>query len=379
MKKIYYYFLIVIFVLPLFLFYLYPLRGVKEKSLIESRKLEKVPTFTFSKFFKGEYQDELEKAISDQLLLSQTLRKNNKRFDNFTNHNLSKAFNIKDDECLKYIEYSKGYYTYGCSEYLIEKPNEELSFNYDKISKMFNSINRKKYVYFIEKDRSVNFNDMNGKEKVYKDIKKAFKADRYARFKLESFDEYKKYFYQTDHHWNYKGQYKGYTEIIRLLLGKKEKVYKPINTVTYDIIFYGSADRKNQTELSKEKFTVYEYPELKYKVYVDGKEKNYNNKQLYRDKKYNLKKYFNHYASYYGGDYAEVIYDFNKPDKDNILIISTSYSNSIKDLIASHFNKTYYVDIRHYENFDVNKYIEEHDIDKVLLMGDINSFVGGVD
>ena len=57
MKKIYYYFLIVIFVLPLFLFYLYPLRGVKEKSLIESRKLEKVPTFTFSKFFKGEYQD----------------------------------------------------------------------------------------------------------------------------------------------------------------------------------------------------------------------------------------------------------------------------------------------------------------------------------
>lgn len=379
MKKIYYYFLIVIFVIPLFLFYLYPIRGVKEKSSIESRKLEKVPPFSLSKFSKGEFQDKLEKAISDQLLLSQTIRKSSKKSDNFVNNNLSKIFNLFDDECLKYIEYSKGYYTYGCSDYLIEKPNEELSFDYDNISKIFNSIDREKYIYFIEKDATINFNDMKGKDKVYNDIKKSFKADHYARFKINSFNEYKKYFYHTDHHWNYKGQYKGYSEIIRLLFGKKEKILKPINTVTYDIIFYGSADRKNQTELSTEKFTVYEYPELKYKVYINGKEKNYNNKQLYRDKKYSLKKYSNHYGLYYGSDYAEVIYDFNKPEKDNILIICTSFSNSIKDLIASHFNKTYYVDLRHYENFDVNKYIEEHNIDKVLLMGDIISFDGGVD
>ena len=41
------------------------------------------------------------------------------------------------------------------------------------------------------------------------------------------------------------------------------------------------------------------------------------------------------------------------------------------------FNKTYYIDLRKNENFDANKYIEEHSIDKVLIMGDIYSFTGG--
>jgi hypothetical protein len=58
-------------------------------------------------------------------------------------------------------------------------------------------------------------------------------------------------------------------------------------------------------------------------------------------------------------------------------VLCTSYSNAIKDLVASHFNKTYYVDTRHYKDFDVNEYIEENDIDMVLMMGDIASFVGG--
>ena len=59
--------------------------------------------------------------------------------------------------------------------------------------------------------------------------------------------------------------------------------------------------------------------------------------------------------------------------KRNLLIIGDSYTNAINKLIATHFNKTYDVDLRHYketfnEEFIINEYIEENDIDKVLII-----------
>ena len=293
---------------------------------------------------------------------------------------MSNAVKSTSDVCDLYVEVSGGYYFYGCSDYLIEKPTVD-NYNYDfsntQIKSIFDSVYIEKYIYFLEKDRSIIFNNISGKNKVFNTLKETIYATDYAKFEINSYEEYEKYFYQTDHHWNNVGSYKGYTEIAKLLGVNDYELKTPTDEVTYDVVFYGSSDRKIQTKISKEKFKVYEFEKLNYNTYINGVKKNYTDRNKYYDKTYSRDTYTNHYARYYGDDYAEVIFDYSNSDKENLLVLCTSYSNAIKDLLASHFNKTYYVDLRHYKDFDINSYIEKNNIDKVLLMGDITSFVGG--
>ncbi len=50
------------------------IRGIKSESTIENRALTKFPSFSISSFIKTDYQSNLEQALSDQLVLGQTLK-----------------------------------------------------------------------------------------------------------------------------------------------------------------------------------------------------------------------------------------------------------------------------------------------------------------
>ena len=61
------------------------------------------------------------------------------------------------------------------------------------------------------------------------------------------------------------------------------------------------------------------------------------------------------------------------------MIITNSYSDPIKDLISSHFNKTYFIDFRfYYDTFNKASgnlfriVIKENDIDKILFLEDFS-------
>ena len=86
------------------------------------------------------------------------------------------------------------------------------------------------------------------------------------------------------------------------------------------------------------------------------------------------------YASIYGQDSGEIIFDTGKTDKKNILIIGESYDNAILKLIASHYNKTISIDLRSYDymmnqTFDFSSYLTKYDIDTVLLIGNVDYFL----
>lgn len=62
-----------------------------------------------------------------------------------------------------------------------------------------------------------------------------------------------------------------------------------------------------------------------------------------------------------------------------MLVIGESYDNAILKLLASHFNKTYSIDLRNYERtfgakFQFSEYVKDSQIDKVLLIGNIDYF-----
>lgn len=61
-------------------------------------------------------------------------------------------------------------------------------------------------------------------------------------------------------------------------------------------------------------------------------------------------------------------------------MIGESYDNAVLKLLASHFNNTYSIDLRYYEaymgqSFSLSEYLREHEIDKVLLIGNIDYYL----
>ena len=318
--------LIISCVLVLCLFYSVLFRPQKEISIEENRTLQKVPAFSVKAFLKGTFQDEMERSIGDQLLFSIQIKYGVKQAFNFltkqtakldgksriqtstiapidevTRSNASPQNNSASDTTKTSttstlipapVQPDKNSYTYkevvagklyklDDSGYIVEKPHapEEYEFElYDP--KMLEAVTFPKYLYFIECSESADFNDLY-KYNAFDYIKKHMPPmTGYDKLNYNSFDEYKRLFYQTDHHWNYHGSYIGYTQIIRMLEGPNVEIQKPVRTHVYDTIYNGSLARDNLLKCSTEKFTVYEYDLPPYKTYVNDEEKEYGYRSL---------------------------------------------------------------------------------------------------
>lgn len=285
-----------------------------------------------------------------------------------------------DKNCYTYKEVVAGkLYKIDDSGYIVEKAHapEEYTFElYDP--EMLSAVTKPKYLFFIECSESADFNDLK-KYNAFDYIKNQFTMDGYDWLSYNSYEEYKKYFYQTDHHWNYHGAYIGYTKIMKMLEGKNVQLIEPVNTHIYNTIYNGSLARDNLLKCSTEKFTVYEYDLPEYKTFVNDEEKEYGYRSYYvSDEDFPHRAYANHYGMYYGDDWAKVVYDFDQPEKENLLILGTSFTNAVNELIASHYNKTHVLDFRYYrkqygERINAQKYMEENNISKMLIIGNISS------
>lgn len=292
----------------------------------------------------------------------------------------------KEVRNIKYIPISGGVYHYGDSNYMVFK-YKELEKNKKLIDKWAKGYNERfqgidSYFYLVNTSKSINFNTVDETENEFVTyIRSVLDFKGVEGLKISSYEQYKEYFYETDHHWNYKGSYQGYKDIINMML-PGEQVIEPIGTKTYDVYYYGSNARTTSLYTNKEKFSVYEYQLKKYNTKINGSYARYDNHYLYENGTYSKEEGYNHYRAYYGGDYAEVIYEFNQPEKENLLIIAPSYSNANNNLIASHFNNTYVIDLRHYYNefekeFNPEEYCKKHNITKVLVMLSIDHITNG--
>jgi len=86
------------------------------------------------------------------------------------------------------------------------------------------------------------------------------------------------------------------------------------------------------------------------------------------------------YGAFYGGDDGEIIFDTGRTDRGNLLVIGESYDNAILKLLASHFDRTYSVDLRYYRNymgsdFSLGDYLRRNNITKVLLIGNVDYYI----
>ena len=345
-----------------------------EINYYENRYANKVPEFGYSAFLDGTYQDGVEDALSDQVQLALTAKK----AYNDSCAKLSKAvIDLLVSHSDQYIIY-KNVIFYKDKILYNTQSMEKIQSAFDAKIKDLNSAFEKYpqldfYMYYIEKDTDIDFRT-NEKIGAYEYLKANINLpdSRFSRFEINSFDEFADYFYSTDHHWNYKGSYKGYSEVISMLGGTP---LIPADTVSPGYRFAGSKAR-DLGGLYTDEMTIYRFDLPKMSITIDGKPSDdYGCQDEYAAGKVPKPSY----GLVYGTDSGEIIFDTHT-EGENLLVIGESYDNAILKLLASHFSKTYSVDLRNYEPllgrpFDFSSYVKEHNIDKVLLIGNIDYYI----
>jgi len=241
--------------------------------------------------------------------------------------------------------------------------------------------------FFLERETDVNletgFRNENG---TYLLSQMSIGEGNTAITILDSFETYDAEFYKTDHHWNYKGSYRGYTTALEMLL-PNESPLVPTEEV-YLGLGSGSMTDTEETNYYSEEFWVYDFDFPAMTYYNNGKQlSDYGNLKdsIAKAKAGNLSKK-NTYAHIYGDDLKDlVIVNSNYTGNGNILVIGSSYDNAVLKLLASHYDELHCVDMRKWtvpvdengnptstrsNSFSLSKYITENNITTVLFYGD---------
>lgn len=348
-------------------------------NLLENRYANKVGKLSVESYQDGSFQKQFGDALNDQVLLQGTMKKTyNTLTTSFEKTMLLKTLSGIDD---RYISF-KGGRLFGehivYSPYNLEKIEKSLD---NKVKNISSQVKAHEdvdfYVYYIEKDTDINL-ETNQKTGIYEYLEKEFGKQEipFWGFKIQDFSDFEKNFFKTDHHWNCRGSYLGYIGVLELLKVKTD-VLQVKRELLLDYPFSGSkAKGMGATELFKEKFPIYEFEYPPMDVKIDGQVvDDYGKQSLYMG----ATQLDISYGDYYGWDNGEIVFDTHNDTKENLLVIGESYDNAILKLIASHFSKTHSIDLRNYESFlgekfSFSKYIEEHEIDKVLLIGNVDYF-----
>ena len=347
----------------------------KAVSLIENRKLSVFHTFSLSSYLKKTYQKNIETTMSDQFIFSEEIKSN---FDKL--YNISIFSKIKQIYCKdRYISLGNSRYTFDCKDYIVFSPTVADKYSLNTLLeniRLYSKFNQEidTSYYFIPTSEVFDFKTNTFSYNIPKYIKENMKNNyHFSYLKFTDFTTYQKYFYKTDHHWNYQGSYQGYKDIIKML-APNDEIKKPIKKYSFpQLYFFGSHAHFTKNYEFMDSFKAYKFDIAKHDTYINGKKAIYGNQEDFFIGKYPQGKYPNYYTLFYGDDYALVEYHFNQKEKDNLLIIANSYSDPIKELIASHFNNSYFIDFRFYldtfnQPLNIRNFIKENDIDRVLFL-----------
>ena len=170
-----------------------------------------------------------------------------------------------------------------------------------------------------------------------------------------------KLYFETDHHWTMLGAYYGYCALSQEL-GLQAL---PLSDYERRIIsddFQGSLYSKAPVSFAaRDEMEYFQNPKGQYRITFVKEEKETDQflveEQLEKKDKY---------AAFLGGNYGEVQVESNAAHKENILVLKDSYANIMLPFLADSASNLYVLDLRYYTG-DAAAYVEEHNIDQVVL------------
>lgn len=296
---------------------------------MENRTAYRVPAFDVSSFKDKSYQDNMEKAFSDQIPLVNKM----KMFVKTEIVGSQKMFYEMLGKNNNYYYLSNGVYLYNDTLMYI-KTLDDLKEGIEKRTSDINYYanilpNVKFYVYSIEADSGIDFRD-NSKIDGYDYLEQQLDEKiGYQKLEIHNFEEFQKYFYKTDHHWNHLGSYTGYQQLVNMMTNDKSLLYE--EEICFKNAMSGSKARAiGGKYVFRETFCGYRFDFPPHDTYINN-----NLVTSYGNYPDIIKNGSNdiQYGDFYGVDFGLISFDYHQPEKDNLLIIGDSYNNAI-DLIV---------------------------------------------
>ncbi|MBE6935979.1 MAG: hypothetical protein E7458_05690 [Ruminococcaceae bacterium] len=351
-----------------------------ERSEYENRYAHKIDAPTLAGYLSGSFQESVDNALGDQVTLSTTFKKAYARLSTAILDLAGRPFRESEYLAERYIRADQAL-LFG-PEHLVYAPydaarKDELTARAAQLSALIAAHPEVKFsLYYIEKDTDLHF-ETGEKPGFYEALRQGvtLPEERMDGFTIDCFEEFSEFFYRTDHHWNAAGAARGYREVLQIL-----ECEDAPREVTAEVTLAGrmcGSKALSYGLMREEDVTLYAYALPELRVWINGAPAEaYGRQAAFR----NGAKDPPSYSLIYGEDDGEVILSTGDPERENLLILGESYDNAILNLVASHYQNTYAVDLRYYEAlmgepFRFSDYLAEHEIHRVLFIGNIDYFL----
>jgi len=340
----------------------------------------------FNNIKNGDLQNQITDAIADQFPLRIGLTE---FAQNVEKGLIDSAFSIFTDNALPASLHTTILVTRDKSRLFIPPTNfndsrkENINYriqNYIELSKNNPDINF--YVFNIETLRYSKFNPVaklyinadNGRSLAYF-LESKPDTLRFNNLDISNFQDHEVNFFKTDHHWNIHGALKAYRMVYEMLSENYEDISPMLNIdrvkTLEGVSFLGSYARESLFPISPEPFEYLDIQLPSFKTYLDGKQETYGARDQYLSGNFPKEKYYNYYEGFYGSWKKLIVYEFDNTSDRNLLLISSSHARMNQMLIASHYKKTYVIDLRKQDakTYSIKKLVSDYQIDDVLFMG----------
>lgn len=259
---------------------------------------------------------------------------------------------------------------YSSSE-LDERMNKQVKF-YNDIKTKYPDINLMLYLPLRYSETS--YKNINGvHDKIEEFIGKLNEGIKYSVFDSQSTNEYLKYFYKTDHHYNSFGAEKAYLDILNTYGLNNEF------TINHKLIrekYLGSLAKGILSTKIVDNLMAIDIPNNLKTNILDVKFKSMKIEE-------NTNPFYDYFVVYFNGQYDEIVYENNTNYNRNLLIICDSMAWQIDYLLANNFDKTYVVNMKYGKwtknDLILDDYIKNNNITHILFLREAKNIIFDAD
>ena len=354
--------LFLVFILIIGLYFCYSPQ--KDYSENEKRYLEKFPKFTVDTLISGEFGEEFETYLADQIANRDFFVGLNAYYDVASGRNGSKGVYLSENG------------------YLINDPVDKdnyLKLNIDNLNK-FSKENKLDSTLLIVPSTGYIMNDLLPKnhnayndDKYFDIIEDSAKGLNFINIKNIFKEKAKEtqLYYKTDHHWTTNGAYIAYEQYCKSK-GIKATEKSGFNIKKYDD-FYGTTYSTSALWLTKsDDIEIWENKNLKdsdISVEIEEGNKTTKSNSLY---------YLKHleendkYPIFLDGNHSLVRIKNKASKNGKLLVIKDSYAHCFVPFLVEHYSEIIEVDMRYYKE-EVSKIVKAEGIKEVLMLYGIDN------